>query len=400
VVTQSIRVANDLTNCSGLGLEVRASSVTLDLNGHTIDGDGGSTTGVLVAGFDGVTVKGGRLQQLQFGVRFERTRSSRAVGLTVVDSEWGIRFFDSEASAAAGNNLSRMPSAPAIEAFDSRRMTVERNSCTNCLDAVSLFATHDSLVADNKVTGGEGGISLRAASRNRVSRNSLGGDAPGPSGSQGVTLTSGSTDNLVERNSLDREFGVIVFSASDNTIERNTGRGNIIGVRVVDTADRNNVLRNRFSAANTGIQVFEGSDDNVVDGNVLSGSADRGIHVAIETDRTEVVRNVVSDAGFRGIDAGAGAVETRLRDNRVTGSGEDGVYVHVDAPGVVLVDNDSSRNRGDGFEIESATATLTRNRAVNNGGWGIIAPSSATNGGGNRAHGNAAGQCLGIVCTR
>jgi parallel beta-helix repeat protein len=203
----------------------------------------------------------------------------------------------------------------------------------------------------------------------------------------------------VDRNSLDREFAVTLFGASDNTIEHNSGRGNDIGVGLSGQAHRNDVLRNRFrDVSDTGIQVFDGTDDNVLDGNVVSGTARRGIHVAIDSDRTELVRNVVSNAGFRGIDIDAGAAT--LRDNRVTGSGEDGVHVHADVPAVVLLDNESSRNRGDGFDIGAATATLTRNRAFNNGGWGIIASSSATNGGGNRAHGNASGQCLGIPCSR
>ena len=65
VVTRSIRVANDLTNCSGVGLEIRAHGVTLDLNGHTIDGASNQSTGVLVDGFDRAVVKSGRLRALR-----------------------------------------------------------------------------------------------------------------------------------------------------------------------------------------------------------------------------------------------------------------------------------------------------------------------------------------------
>ena len=40
VVTSSIKAANDLTNCPGSGLLAGANGITIDLNGHTIDGTG------------------------------------------------------------------------------------------------------------------------------------------------------------------------------------------------------------------------------------------------------------------------------------------------------------------------------------------------------------------------
>jgi len=40
VITQSIKVANDLTDCPGDGLVIGANNVKIDLHGHTIDGDG------------------------------------------------------------------------------------------------------------------------------------------------------------------------------------------------------------------------------------------------------------------------------------------------------------------------------------------------------------------------
>ena len=41
-LTHSVKLANDLTNCPNNGLVVGADDVTVDLNGHTIDGDGAS----------------------------------------------------------------------------------------------------------------------------------------------------------------------------------------------------------------------------------------------------------------------------------------------------------------------------------------------------------------------
>jgi hypothetical protein len=39
-ITENTRLANDLIDCPGNGLVIGADDITLDLNGHTIDGDG------------------------------------------------------------------------------------------------------------------------------------------------------------------------------------------------------------------------------------------------------------------------------------------------------------------------------------------------------------------------
>ena len=64
-ITHSVTLRHDLTNCPGDGLVIGADHVTLDLAGHTIDGDaviGGDDTGVRLAGRRHVTVKGGTIQ--------------------------------------------------------------------------------------------------------------------------------------------------------------------------------------------------------------------------------------------------------------------------------------------------------------------------------------------------
>ena len=72
-LTHSIRLANDLTNCAGDGLIVGADGVTVDLNGHAIDGDGtpgatGPDVGILDTGRNGVTIKGGTVREFDRGV--------------------------------------------------------------------------------------------------------------------------------------------------------------------------------------------------------------------------------------------------------------------------------------------------------------------------------------------
>ena len=65
VLSQTIR----MDASSPAGITIRASGVTLDLNGHEIVGPGGKFgTGILIEGAKGVEVTSGSLSYLAFGV--------------------------------------------------------------------------------------------------------------------------------------------------------------------------------------------------------------------------------------------------------------------------------------------------------------------------------------------
>jgi hypothetical protein len=68
-ITADATLDGDLVNCPNLGIVIGADDITLDLNGHRIDGDGAPATGcrprrelcdvgVANGGHDGVTVLG------------------------------------------------------------------------------------------------------------------------------------------------------------------------------------------------------------------------------------------------------------------------------------------------------------------------------------------------------
>ena len=58
MVTQSIIVQNDLVDCLCDGIVVDAHGITIDLNGHPIDGKGVGAA-VRNDGFDSVTIRNG-----------------------------------------------------------------------------------------------------------------------------------------------------------------------------------------------------------------------------------------------------------------------------------------------------------------------------------------------------
>src|SRR4051794_34347377 len=80
IITVDTRLDSDLIDCPDEGLVIGADDITLDLDGHTIDGDGISPVTCPVqgracdvgvdntAGHSGVTIWGGSIQQFAAGV--------------------------------------------------------------------------------------------------------------------------------------------------------------------------------------------------------------------------------------------------------------------------------------------------------------------------------------------
>src|SRR5436190_9655677 len=91
-ITTDTTLHKDLVNCPNNGILIGADNVTLDLNGHTIDGDGTPASGCnpvtdfcdFGVGFenhDGVTVKDGSIRQFEGGLGAFSTHHTRLLGL-------------------------------------------------------------------------------------------------------------------------------------------------------------------------------------------------------------------------------------------------------------------------------------------------------------------------------
>ena len=80
------KLGNDLNDCENNGIVIGADGVTLDLNGHTVDGDDKLAgdcgqrpcdNGVLALGHDDVVVKAGKVRQFGTGVVVAASRGRR-----------------------------------------------------------------------------------------------------------------------------------------------------------------------------------------------------------------------------------------------------------------------------------------------------------------------------------
>lgn len=366
-ITADTTLANDLIDCPGKGIVVGADHVTLDLNGHTIDGDGAGEgcadvscdIGVDVTGHhEGVTIRGGSVTDFEEGVWIEGGRHHSLRRLSVTRNGHGILL---------------------AEARDSR---VDSSSAdANLFAGIFVVVSHNIRIHGSSASGNDGaGIPIRDSDHVRIDGNSVSGNS-GPA----VVLFEHSIRNAIERNSLsDNDDGIVVEGSDQNVVKHNSASGNGGGVVIVDSngnlVQKNSLHDNVF----VGIVVI-GSDDNRIEGNSIIGNSqdeqtEGGIHLASNDQGDTSDRNVVSR-------------------NELSGNAPDGLLVETGQAGTRIELNRANENADDGIDIDSSLTSLTRNTANHNHDLGIEAVPGVADGGGNKASGNGNPlQCVNVFC--
>ncbi|MFL5779887.1 MAG: right-handed parallel beta-helix repeat-containing protein, partial [Thermoleophilaceae bacterium] len=296
VITRDTTLANDLRNCHTIGLVVGADDVTLDLNGHTVDGDGR-------ADFEGINVK-----------RHDRVRIRHG---TVTDFVEGVAVLLSKGTRVTDLAIARERHV-GVFVSDSRNIAVDRTASSQIAFA-GLYATrsHNVRLRRNSVTASGAGIATRLSDHLTIAGNSL-----SQNGGPGINLSDDTTKSAVNHNGLvDNEDGIVLDNGpTRNVVAANSVSGSGAGV-VLIAADANRVDRNTLTGGTFAGVVVVGSDRNRVERNSIAGSghdpdAEAGIHLVSNDDGSTSDRNLIARNDLMG-----------------------------DAPDGLLVDRDQRRNR-------------------------------------------------------
>jgi parallel beta-helix repeat protein len=360
-ITTDTTLHRDLVNCPNNGIVIGADDITLDLNYHTIDGDGKffapgcnprkelCDVGVANLGHDGLTLVNGSLRQFFAGTDIERMRHARVLGISASGNHlFGIGFFRATRSLvrnSSGNGSITPDGGTGIYLIASHHMRVRGSSFRHNADlGIGVFESTHNRIKGNRILGNTAaGVVMEAANRNRL------------------------RGNRVLRN------GEGIFAS---------GNGNVMA-------------RNRVFGALGGSGIsFEGGHDNLIAHNVVvragrAGHGHRQSHTA--GIRVGLIREQMGN--------GPRAVDTVVRRNRVKRTRKDGLLVEATAKHTLLNRNLARDAGDDGFGVDSRRTKLIRNRAVRNDDLGIDAVRGVTDGGGNIArHNGDPRQCINVVC--
>jgi parallel beta-helix repeat protein len=412
-LAHSVRLANDLRDCPREGLIIGADRITIDLNGHTIDGtatqaadcdtvDFDQTAGIDDrAGHDGLTIENGTVQQFPTGIG----AGSDTTGMA--DSH--LRHL-----VVRDNRFSGIDIGSAQRLNNNNEIDDNVATGNGCGFGIALNNTHANRVAGNRTVHNSWGILVCCGDHNVVEDNVVsrsrhdqvivccGPDADnviryntvldGDEGGIDLCCGEDGQHNLVANNSISGNLGDGILSegAGDNAIVANHVFSN--GDGIGGDGNRNKITHNDVTDAvgcpdgcGYGISL-EGGDGNLIAGNTVARTLLDGIRIAsFEPFGTAPNTNTIA------------------RDNSVRDAKRDGIAVATEGGGPVsgaLLDANSVSHSGhDGINVATPSATLTDNLAIRNLNLGIEAVPGVTDGGGNRAFGNGNPlQCTNVSC--
>jgi parallel beta-helix repeat protein len=207
-----------------------------------------------------------------------------------------------------------------------------------------------------------------------------------------------SFDNLFEYNEAwgNDGYGMRVVGSRANTLQMNTFSGNLQGITVEQGSTDNIIKNNTITGSGLyGIFVTGGSDRTTISGNTVRESGKHGIY--IKTGNNTISQNTVSQNGsvLNGVATGSGIAT--LQESTPEAAAADltlpGALASIAAAapellavptaitpveGNVITENTVENNSDEGIELKSATGTLVEGNVVrNNGANGIYLASAA-----------------------
>jgi parallel beta-helix repeat protein len=343
-LTTSTTLANDLVDCPGTALVVGADGITIDLNGHTLDGTGAAgSEGIADDGHQNLRVANGAIQQFRVdGVGLRGAPGSVVANMTV--REIGVGREGQEETAGV------------VVLGSAETLLAHNRLDDNCLDGVLVSGSPSSRIIGNELNDNcNVGVQVDDSDStslfaNHASRNR--GAGIGIGNVRGASIVGNHVDGSF--------FGFIYGDLRDSLISLNRVTGNFLGIDLFPESTGNRFVRNSFSWNGVGI-VIE-SDDNLIAGNVVSHNQNP------------------DDPGDPGGGIAVFGTGNTIRSN--------------------VADANGNANGGDGILVGVPGNTLTANGANRNGGHGIEAEPGTIDGGGNHAHANSLKpDCIGVVCS-
>jgi parallel beta-helix repeat protein len=148
-ITQDTTLDSDLIDCPGDGIVIGADDITLDLNGHVIDG-AGLYAGVLNPGFGHLTVENGAIRQFATGIDNDGSYSIFR-NLTLSNGHFGILFVGARFNRVEKNTI--VGGDYGIILDDSSFNSVERNDVLEtALFGILLVEASGNVIDRNRVT--------------------------------------------------------------------------------------------------------------------------------------------------------------------------------------------------------------------------------------------------------
>lgn len=282
----------------------------------------------------------------------------------------------------------------AIQSMNWINCTITGNTITNSPRGIAIYTIRDEGTFLASTAVAEGGIASSTPTTYvapPVDQNIL---------VDGNTITCGGTDPYADYEDTGILIGGISFSkaykgedgdkipagdyyASGVTVTNNTIDTIGHGIRLQDTKNStvsNNTITYTGGTSSTsyhGIQLREGSTNDVIENNKVSKINTNGIYVYTDSSASSIKGNKLVSVGKYGIDVEGGSAGT-VSNNTITKPGEGGVFIYSGGTITTLSNNTITTPSKIGINVDKGNADTISNNAVSDPGtYGVYLHNSA-----------------------
>ena len=241
-----------LTSDLSESVEITADNISLDCNGHSITGSGGTGYGVYLNNREGVIIKNCNLTNFSYGIFLYFSLDIEIDKNNVSNTSYGIRLHYSPNNKLTNNIAS-----------------------SNIYSGISLLRSGDNILIDNTANLNKRyGIFLWEDSSHKYTNDN--------------TLTN----NTVNSND---DYGIFLYNSCNNTLINNKVANNNYGL-VVDSASYYNTLTgNLVNLNNYGIWLIRGAWNNTLTNNTVFDNHYYGIYLWWRISNTQISNNILSN---------------------------------------------------------------------------------------------------------
>ncbi len=192
---------------------------------------------------------------------------------------------------------------------------------------------------------------------------------------QGCRVENLQIDGNKATYTVSNNYGIYLYSSSNNTVTGNTCNNNSYGIRLYSSSN-NTVTGNTCNNNSYGIYLYSSSDDNTVTGNTCDNNS-YGIYLSSSSNNNTVTGNTCNNSSD-GIDLSSSS------NNTVTGNtcnnNSYGIYLSSSSNNNTVTGNTCHNNSSNGIYLSSSSNnTVTGNTCDNNSSYGILLSSSSNN---------------------
>ncbi len=225
-LVEDAKLANDLTDCPGDGLTAGAAGITVDLNGHTIDGSGVGI-GIFSGSFANVTIQGGSVTEFGTGIRIGLAAQGNSIRSVRV-SKSTARGIDAEGPQALVTASVAFDNDEAgIGIFGAGSSVTNSTANGNETLGIRVAGAGPTRVSGNTVlSNGTGGVDAVGGAPTQLTNNVANGNGAAGNGAAGLSVHATVVEATLTKNTASFNTGLGIRAGSGGVTD---GGGNKAG---------------------------------------------------------------------------------------------------------------------------------------------------------------------------